>query len=1095
MTQITSAKPNCRSLWVMTLVAGLFWSMLLSGLLYRSLEKASEGVEALSLSYGAIWLLGLFSIGIGNRLSRRQKNKQWRTEMGLIEKSLLLEQERQLFLTGPTVVFKWRPEEGWPVAYVSPNVVEHLGYSKEEFESGRVVFADLVHPVDLSRMEERLMTLSHSHASSFEQEYRLRHKDGDYRWFYDLTNIIRDDADLITFYHGYIQDITERKQTLESLAKSEVKYRSVINNTQEGFWYIDTDNMTVEANDALCSLLGYRREEILGRTPLDFVDDENRKLLQEQLNSLSATDHRVYDIAFKHKDGFNIPVHVSATTLWNQRHEAVGAFAFVSDLRLQKAVENTLRRSESSLAEAQRIAKIGSWELDLRKNELIWSDEIYRMFEIDKAQFGASYEAFLGVIHPDDRERVNRTYAKSLEARTPYEITHRLRMPDGRIKYVHEICETQYDDTGKSVYSYGTVQDVTERHQAELELIQAKEQAEAATRAKSDFLATMSHEIRTPMNGVIGMAELLSETDLDGEQRDRVEVIHNSGQLLLSIINDILDFSKLDAGLVELESVPLDLEDTCYQAMQLVAPQANDKGLELILDYSPDCPRRFVGDPTRLRQIMLNLLSNAVKFTETGYVHLSVQYAHAGNDRVKLVLLVEDTGIGIEPGKRLTLFDAFTQADQATTRKYGGTGLGLSISHKLISLMQGQISVASEPGMGSTFRLELELPQTDIELPLGERRLEGVKILILDQSVECGRVLERLFNYLGMRTRRLSEKELVLAELIEAAQSGDPYRVTILDQPKHASDGIVLGQAIRHLPALKDLHLLALTGLGLRGDAASFKRAGFDAYLNKPLSSSTLVKIMCSLLENKEDYGHMGKEILTRHLVEKNDESRIQAQEFEGRVLLVEDVPANQKVAGTMLRKLGVVVDFAENGVHALLQWKRGKYDLIFMDCRMPEMDGYEATRIIRQQEKGASVPIVALTANATFTDRQKCINVGMNDIVTKPFRKADLANSLRRWLATDNPELQRGEDNVENGSSATQKTLDPVVLEKLREEMDDDFGKVLDAIRQGIEEIIRRLEDEYASLPSKEVARLAHSLISPSAKVGAMCLYGMAKQ
>jgi PAS domain S-box-containing protein len=577
--------------------------MLLSGLLYRSLEGENEGVEVLSLSYGAIWLLGLFSIGIGSRFSHREKTKQWQTEMGLIEKSLLLEQERQLFLTGPTVVFKWRPEEGWPVEYVSPNVIEYLGYSKDEFESGAVVFADLVHPADLSRVREEMTSLSNSSATSFEQEYRLRYRDGDYRWFYDLTNIVRDDAGLITFYHGYIQDITERKQVLESLAKSEAKYRSVINNTQEGFWFIDTDNMTVEANDALCSLLGYRREEMLGKTPLDFVDDENRKIMQVQLNKIPTTDHRVYDIVFRHKDGFHVPVHVTANTLWNQRHEVVGAFAFVSVLRAQKAVENTLRRSESSLAEAQRIAKIGSWELDLRKNELIWSDEIYRIFEIDKTRFGASYEAFLEAIHPDDRERVNRTYAKSLETRAPYEITHRLRIQDGRIKYVHEICETQYDDKGTPVYSYGTVQDVTQRHRAELELIQAKEQAEAATRAKSDFLATMSHEIRTPMSGVIGMAELLSETDLDGEQRDRVEVILNSGQLLLSIINDILDFSKLDAGLVELESVPLDLEDTCYQAMQLVAPQADDKGLDLILDYAPDCPRRFEGDPTRLRQI------------------------------------------------------------------------------------------------------------------------------------------------------------------------------------------------------------------------------------------------------------------------------------------------------------------------------------------------------------------------------------------------------------------------------------------------------------------------------------------------------------
>jgi PAS domain S-box-containing protein len=1182
-------------------------------------------VKNLVFSYGAIWLLGLSAIGVGYRFSRKQVKKQWLADQGLLEKGRLLEQERQLFITGPTVVFKWRPAEGWPVVYVSPNVIEHLGYSKDELESGAVVFAALVHPVDLPRVGEEVVGYSSSGINSFEQEYRLRHKDGQYRWFYDLTNIIRDDGGQIIFYHGYIQDITERKQALERLAKSEAKYRSVINNTQEGFWFIDQEQISVEVNDALCALLGYRREDILRRSPLEFVDEENRRIFEEKLGKIPSSDHRVYDIALRHSEGFNIPVHISANTLWNEAGEVEGAFAFVSDLRERKRVENTLRetkdrlafalegaqeglwdwnvetgevyfsprmetmlgyepgewrpnietwellvhpqdldrvmqvlhehlegrtefyqtehrvrrkdgrwiwirdsgcvvardragrplravgthlditerkeieqalrRSQASLAEAQRLAKVGNWELDLQSNELHWSDEIYRIFEIDQARYQASYESFLETIHPEDRERVDRVYQLSLSEKRPYDITHRLLMKDGRVKYVHEICETDYDEAGEPISSRGTVQDVTERQLVEFELIQAKERAEAATQAKGDFLATMSHEIRTPMNGVIGMAELLADTELNGGQRESLEVIRSSGQLLLNIINDILEFSKLEAGQVELESISFDLEMLCFSVMELILPLADDKGLELIFDYPPDCPREYLGDPTRLRQILLNLLGNALKFTEIGFVRLAVEHREAAGGSVPLWFEIEDTGVGIESDKQNRLFEAFSQADQSTTRNYGGTGLGLSISKKLVNLMGGELKVESALGQGSVFHFELRLPRVEGIKAFEQNEMAGVRLLMLDQSRGAGGYVERLLRYLGIEATLVADQEAVLPQLTEANKAGKPYRIAILDQPKHASDAIVLGQTIRHLSEFDSLQLAVLIGLGHRGDTALFERVGFDAYMSKPLTGSTLVKILRRLLNGRKDLGSAQREIVTRYMVEQRDESRVETQHFTGRALLVEDVLANRKVAGAMLGRLGVEVDYAENGLQAVLLRKKTQYDIIFMDCRMPEMDGYKATRIIRQQEREGRVPIVALTANAMPRERRQCTEAGMDDIILKPFTKGDLANCLKRWIGkggdrdNDAPTILLDKPPTEVDS-----TLDISVVEKLKKEMDEDFTEIMDAIRQSIDEILVKLKHEHASLPANEVARLAHSLKSPSATIGAKRLYEMAK-
>lgn len=649
------------------------------------------------------------------------------------------------------------------------------------------------------------------------------------------------------------------------------------------------------------------------------------------------------------------------------------------------------------------------------------------------------------------------------------------------------------NDQGLCVGVLGTYHDITDRKIAEEDLKEAIAAAEAASIEKSQFLATMSHEIRTPMNGVLGMAEILSNTQLNQNQQEYVHTILNSGELLLTILNDILDFSKLEAGKVKLEHIPFDLEWLSHDVMQILLPQINKKDIEFIFDYPLDIPRFFVGDPARLRQILFNLVGNAIKFTEHGYIHLSVRCTAGKNNNTILNINIEDTGIGISDDQAANLFNSFTQADSSTTRKYGGTGLGLAISEELTELMNGEISVDSEKGKGSTFTVQVELPGTTSPTDTQTIDLTGTNVLLLESNPLNSKVLEDMLAYLGASFEIAKNTNEVFSLLKSAADDNQPFNIAIVDEKQLGEQYIDLGQIAGYGSGTDKLPLIVTSSSTQHGDIKKYEQAGYSAFLTKPVRSDIIKSTITTLL----DPAYQKTEIITHHNLPGKEHDKSASHRFEGKILLVEDTEVNQKVAIGMLNKLGLAVDLAEDGEQALNFWRRNDYDLIFMDCRMPTMDGYEATRIIRlEEQKNNRIPIIALTANVTEEDQNKCHSVGMDEVLTKPFKESDLVSSLSKWLTqtptpvTDTPELT----DINNVNTA-ESCIDISVFNNIKGILKDNFAALITAFYTGVDECISGIENWTDGDTKEELIRFPHSIKSSSANVGAMNLSKIAAE
>jgi len=527
--------------------------------------------------------------------------------------------------------------------------------------------------------------------------------------------------------------------------------------------------------------------------------------------------------------------------------------------------------------------------------------------------------------------------------------------------------------------------------------------SEVANCTKSQFLANMSHEIRTPINGVIGFSNLLLDTELSQEQRDYAEAVRDSAEILLKLINDILEFSKLEAKKMALEQIPFDLRTTVEGVAELLSLRAREKGLDFEVRYGQDAPRRVVGDPGRIRQVLTNLAGNALKFTEKGFVFIDVGWQPLVDGQAVFRFAVEDSGIGISEEKLEFIFEKFTQADASMTRRYGGTGLGLAISKQIVEFMGGTIGVTSTLGRGSTFwfAIPLGLGETPQSLSIPAASLEGVRALIVDRSEINRQTLLDLTSNWGMKSDAAATPEEALAALRDACASGRPYGMAIIDSG-FQDDMESVGRRIQSDPQLKDTVLIAIAAVGKRGDARRFSEAGFAVYLVRPIHTETLMEALAAAWGSKLQ--GVAAPLITRHTLAEARASQAPARVSgpEGvHVLIAEDNLLNQKLALKMMEKLGCRADLAGNGREALRMIERDRYDLVFMDCQMPDMDGYEASAIIRRREKesGGHLPIIAMTAHAMTGDRDKCIKAGMDDYISKPIRREEILQAISRWV------------------------------------------------------------------------------------------------
>jgi two-component system sensor histidine kinase/response regulator len=929
-------------------------------------------------------------------------------------------------------------------------------------------------------------------------------------------------------------DITRQRSMEENLKESEEKFRLIFEHALDGISIVEESDgegshKLVDCNGQYALMAGRSKEELIERGSTDGLF---RPLTADRGSSARPGDASHGSFTWLRPDGRdNIIDHLAVPVEMRGKQYRI---AVDRDVTQARAAERRMRASQARYQELFENVKEGLFQSTPDGKLITVNPAFVAMFGYDSAEEMSGIDiARTLYATPADRERIARTFLDSGEVRGT---ELRLLKKSGQEMVVMENARAVRGDDGTVLYYEGSLVDITERkraenmlrqqshdleqanthlllanaeagEQAELltlqaqELIAAREVALEASRLKSEFVANMSHEIRTPMNGIIGMTSLLLDTELSAEQREYAQIVRQSGDALLSVINGILDFSKIEAGKVSLEHIDFDLISVVEGTIELLTLQAQEKGLELQGLLESDVLRAVRGDPGRVRQILTNLVGNALKFTEKGEITVKAVVEEETQEHVAVRFTVSDTGIGISREAQERIFHSFSQADGSTTRRYGGTGLGLSISKQLVEMMGGTIGVESEPGVGSTFwwTATFERQPADRVAPRRSTGLEGLRCLIVDDNRTNRSIVRHYISSWGIGDGAAECGPDALAILRQAVADGSPYHLAILDMQMPGMDGLELARAIKADPALAGIRLILLTSMGNQG-VARIEEAGFEAGFAKPIRQSQLFDCIAEVMADSPAIaGEGGREHAGTANIVSADAPPAGNPPVDGksrlRLLVAEDNAVNRKVAVRMLEKMGYAADIAENGVQAVSAVSAVPYDIVFMDCQMPEMDGFEATSRIRAMGGPAGrTAIVAMTANAMEGDREKCLGAGMDDYIAKPISQSGLGSAIDRWcLRAKSASPQPADEPV------VREVLDESVLQELRALTAEGEADIVEQLlRMFILETPGRIENIRGSAiagNARGVLQTAHLLKGTCRQLGVMAIAEMCQE
>ncbi|WP_459946583.1 PAS domain-containing hybrid sensor histidine kinase/response regulator [Desulfocastanea catecholica] len=983
--------------------------------------------------------------------------------------------------------------------YFSPRYKEILDYRPDEFPDHIDEWWKRIHPDDMDLVMAAIGPCVKGERDSFWVEYRMQQKDGHYVWVIDRGASIKDTTGRVVRLAGTKTDISERKKVEASLAAERQQLQNILDNSQLGVTF--TSNGIIRfANPKFLEMF----DSHIGDPAVNlYVDPQERAAIVARVAAHGRVEN--YELQAYDRQGQIRDMLTNYMSFTYQGEE--GILGWLLDISERKASEKRLQESKARLEAVTRGAKLGMWDYLPQQRETFANQTLARMLGYDPrvllettakwSRVLRGIEIWSDLMHPDDLAAASKLFMQHLQGKTDFfRAEFRMRCADDSWKWILSAGQVvERDSAGRALRMTGIHADIDELKKMQQELEVAKDTAEKATEAKSNFLANMSHEIRTPLNAVIGLSHLTLQTELNPKQRNYIEKTNRSAESLLGIINDILDFSKIEAGKLEVEHIDFRLEEVFDHLANLVDLKAEGKHLELVFDLPPDLPTALVGDPLRLGQILVNLGNNAVKFTEQGEVVIGVETVDQDDNKIKLHFTVRDTGVGMSPEERRKLFRSFSQADTSTTRRYGGTGLGLVISKKLTEMMGGEIWCESEEGVGSTFHFTVQLSKQPDKISsrfsVASTNLRALRVLVVDDNRSAREILASMLAFFGLRVDQAGSGEAALT-LLEEANDDDPYNLVIMDWMMPGMDGIETIRAIQSDTLLSEVPtIIMVTAYSRKKVSQSTAEINISSFLTKPITPSTLLEaIMLAMRLEATDFARVNSR---REAIKA-----VLAGLRGARVLLVEDNKINQELAVELLTANGIIAEVANDGQEALELLEKEQFDGVLMDCQMPVMDGYEATRRLRRQERFKDLPVLAMTANAMVGDRERALAAGMDDHIAKPINVHNMFTTMARWITPSLPlKPLPPADPVKAVTEADIPVLPGIdTAAGLARCMGDRrlYRKILQTFHDDKIDFANHFRKAQASDDPQAAARRAHSLKGAAGTVGATAVQNAAE-